>query len=502
MNAMSTPQFMITTYLESSQNNLEELRKTLFEKGVLTKDYVEDGLMLLYHKYDSPVTTELERECRSLIIDRETLKLKSYSCETPRLNKDGMEYLVTHSMSNLIINPCYEGTYLSVFFHNGKWYVSTRRCLNSQDSVFNVTEKSNPMSHYEMFEDVLQSSGYANFNEFSEKLNPENSYYFILIHHQNMLMIDYTESFGENYKRICLTTVRDSEMRELDIYADRVDFASYTNEDHIFVAEKLASVDEFAESNKVIKYNDRPTTEGIVVRVWDEQMNKYHLIKLQPTSYQFAFVLGTERNIFKGLVYLYQNGKLVEYFSQNTNTQSIKKIVNPLNTSESYDTIGTVDGAFKVCTSELFELFKMLWSIKTGKHQNKELYDLLPKEYKDIMFAIRGIYYKKKGILLSKNRETVTEADIKNAHLKINDIYNYLKTLPTETFVAFLRMRRLMLNWVKNDQINQNLAEFSNVSHFCDKVHVKLCAILTNKLHPNIMPDEIPPQKEIVLLVE
>jgi hypothetical protein len=494
---MNPPHFLINTVLETSQNNLEELRKKLFERGVLTKDYVDEGLMLLYHKFDSPVTNELERECRSLVIDRSTLKIKSYSCETPRANKEGMEYLIAHSTETQIINPCYEGTYLSVFNHNGKWYVSTRRCLDSQESVFNPVQKQTPMSHYEMFDAIVKKAGYTDFNEFSQKLDSSNSYYFVLIHHYNKHIIDYTNQFGDEYGRICLTTVRDSEMRELDIYENKVDFASYNDSGLVFVPAKLESFESFSNSNKTIKYNETPESEGVVIRVWNTSMNKYHLIKLQSMNYQFAQVIGTDRNIFKGLVYLYQNDKLVDYFGQNPNTQNIKKIVNPLNTSESYDTVGTVDAVFKVCTSELFELFKNLWSLKNGQQQNKALYELLPKEYRDIMYSIRGLYFKKKAVLMNKDTQTVTPTDIKNAHLKIGDIYSYLKTLSTETFVAFLRMRKLMFNWVKVDSGNGHLTEFGTISNQCDKVHIKLCAIFTNKLYPNIMPNDVPPQKEV-----
>ena len=169
-------------------------------------------------------------------------------------------------------------------------------------------------------------------------------------------------------------------------------------------------------------------------------------------------------------------------------TQYLKKIVNPLNTHESFDTIGTIDALFKICTSELFELFKILWNIKTGKHLNIELYKLLPKEYKDIMFGIRGIYFKKKG-KLGGNRVEYNE--MKDYHLQIKDIYQFLKDVPTERFCAFLKMRRLMFNWTK---INTDISDFNKISAKCDKVHFKLASIYTNKLFPNIMPDDIPTQ--------
>lgn len=488
---MTTPNFLITQYLEPSQANgfTEELRKSLYDLGVLTKDYPDENLVLLYHKFDTPVASELQRECRSLVINRDTLKIVSYSCETPHQNKEGIEYLVANVSMQQYVTECFEGTLLSVFNYNNKWYVSTRRCLDSNESKFNPDE-----SHFHMFEEVLRSAGYESFQQYSEKLNPEFSYYFVLIHHKNKHVIDYTERFGAEYKKLCLSTVRNTEMQEMDLSSG------------LMVADNMITPDssqpfftsEYLTSNQVSDimkntYSDKVFCEGVVYRVWNSQRNINHLIKLQTSAFQFAAVIGMDHNLFKGLIYLYQNDMLVDYFSQNVNIQNIKKIVNPLNTSESYDTVGMVDAVFKVCTSELFELFKNLWSIITGKHQNKPLYDLLPKEYKDLMFAIRGLYFKKKALRFGDKTQNV---DISSTHMKISDVYRYLKSIPTDHFIALLRMRKLMFNWVKqseHDSPNPNLVSFNTVTKFCDKVHVKLTAIFTNKLFPNIMPNDVPP---------
>lgn len=482
---MTAPQFLITNYfleLESSYN-LEELQKKLYTKGVMTKDYKDESLLLFYHKYNTPITNDLARECRSLVVDKETLKIIAYSCENPLENDEGMKYLLANSTNQQVINTCYEGTFLSVFFHKDKWYVSTRRCLNSQESVF-----SNNVSHFEMFEDVLKKSDYESFSDFTKELDTSKSYYFVLIHHKNKILIDYTSTFGQDYTKLCLTTIRDSEMRELDLETNTF---KLKDSGHIFISPQLESIDEFAEANKNCQYNSDLASEGVIVRSFDTSMNKYRLIKLQSANYQFALSTGSpnNKNVFKGLIHLYQHGRLVDYFAQNLNATS-RKIVNPLNTYESYDVIGMVDGVFKVCTSELFELFKNLWSLKTGKHQNIDLYEMLPKEYKDILYYIRGLYFKKKALFFSDK-----EQDFKSSHLKITDIYNYLKTLSTDTFVAFLRMRRLMLNWVKLSTTNKQLCEFATISKLCDKVHLKLTAIFTNKLFPNIMMNDLPPLK-------
>jgi hypothetical protein len=201
-------------------------------------------------------------------------------------------------------------------------------------------------------------------------------------------------------------------------------------------------------------------------------------------------IVGSDKNILKGLLYLYQSDKLLDYFDNNNNAVNIRKFVNPLNTSESYDMVGTIDAVFKVCTSELFELFKTLWCLKTGKHLNKGLYDMLPKEYKDLLFAIRGLYYKKKAVYYNK-KETET-VDIKSTHLRVSDIYNLLKSVSTDSVIAFIRMRRLMFNWLK---IQPSLSDFGTSNKYCDKVHLKLIAIFTSKLFPDIMPNDIPPMK-------
>ena len=479
---MTTPQFSITTYFDESKGDFEDFSKKIYKNGVMTKKYDEQGLTLVYHKYDTPVTNELARECRSLVIDNDG-KVLSYSCMMPLMNKEGLEFLEKNPDTTKVITPCYEGTYLSLFHHNNKWYVSTRRCLDSSESYFNQNN-----SHYNMFLDVLAQAGYDNFNSFTSTLDTTRSYYFVLIHYLNKHVLDYSTVFGDQYMRLCLTTVRDSNMSELDIYTDRVSFASYDMTGKIFVPTKLESILESGAFQ---------VSEGIVVKVYDMTKGLYNLIKLQSTSYQFALVIGKDNNLFKGLVYLYQNNLLLDYFSDNKNG-NVRKVVNPLNTNESYDSIGMIDAVFKVCTSELFELFKLLFNVKDGKQQNKDLYNILPKEYKDMMFGVRGLYYKKKATMYASPERL---DDIRSSHLKISDIYNYMKSIPTEMFISFLQSRKLMFNWTRlldsNITVTAKLSEFSTISNHSDKVHIKLTAIFTNKLFPGIMPTDVPQNKNV-----
>ena len=54
-----------------------------------------------------------------------------------------------------------------------------------------------------------------------------------------------------------------------------------------------------------------------------------------------------------------------------------------------------------------------------------------------------------------------------------------------------------MFNLCKLNKESENLNSFSKISHKCDFVHLKLTMIYTAKLHPDIMPDDVPVLKNL-----
>jgi hypothetical protein len=85
------------------------------------------------------------------------------------------------------------------------------------------------------------------------------------------------------------------------------------------------------------------------------------------------------------------------------------------------------------------------------------------------------VYFKKKALKF-------TEEDKTNSLLKYNDIYTLIKDSSTESIIAFLRQRKLMMSKL--------LPEFVTINSTCEKINVKykmhnkLTAILTNTLFP------------------
>lgn len=464
---MVCPIIFINEFIENYKLNndkidIDSFKKKLFEEySIMSKYNEDDKLLLIYHKYNLPTRNLFEQNCRSLVINMENLKVISYTCPNPISNKEAQQFLLTNNDIELNIFKCYEGSILSLFNHNSKWYLSTRRCLDSKQSIWNDS------NYYDMFIDVLNKENMS-FEQFTNKLDPENGYYFILIHYKNKNIIDYKNQFGENYTKLCLVFVR-SKINQDEITDFNFDF--YNN---IFKPEKM-TMEEFGVVNQNLNINVE--FEGIVIKT--VKNNNTYLFKLQTTSYQFCKAIGHDSNIFKGYLYLYQNETLKNYIENNKEHKMLEKIVNPYDISESFDTIGVVDCVFKVFTSELFELYKLLWKLNTGEQLNIELYKILPKEFKDILYSLRGLYFKIK-------------ANPEKKLFGVKDIYQYFKSIDIEQLCALIRQRKLMFNWVIVCKNNQNLNLFRTISNRCDKIHLKLFAIFTNKIFPDIMPTDIP----------
>ena len=109
---MTGPQFLITPYL------LENFESNSLKLKLKTKINTEHNLTLVYTDYNSSKTgTPLQNECRSLVLN-ENKKIIAYSGETPLMNKEGMNYLLQHTTDKQLITESYEGTILSMFYHN------------------------------------------------------------------------------------------------------------------------------------------------------------------------------------------------------------------------------------------------------------------------------------------------------------------------------------------------------------------------------------------------
>jgi hypothetical protein len=459
---------MLSHYI-GTQQAAGDIKHQLYDNfNIMTKDYPEYGLTTYYTKYDSKHKTPLEWSTRSIVLSNtDSPNVVCYTCPSPIYNMDAIQFLFRNQQLQKEVYVCYEGSLISVFNHNDVWYVASRRNIYTGDSE--------QIGQFQMFMEALNGDGYDTLNKFTNCLNSKYTYHFVLIHHKNENVVSYDQAFGPEYKKLCFIFARDKNTH-VEIRAEDVE-NTFVSE-NIFLPKYISDEDfqTFMQQISVVDVTHRPTMEGVVIKMGD------NILKLQSASYMFHKAIGSDKNMFRGFISLYQLNTLKQFLSDAKN-EKFRKIVNPLNMKESFDMIGMIDAMFKVVTSELYALFYILWD-DTGAHLNSDLYNILPREYKDMLFHIKGIYYANKARFGKKLKINVPI-------LKMNDVYNYIKMIDSGVFEKFIRCRKLMLNWIRLEN-NNNTTQFNNSLHKCEKVYYKLTAIYTTKLFPEIMPDDMP----------
>jgi hypothetical protein len=191
---------------EINYETLYEYFKNNYKQSLFVKN-IDDNLILVHNNIDKNLQNSLEKECRSVIINI-TNKLQPTIVAYSHDNIDYSSIDEYIQVDDDIIEESYEGTMISVYYTNNKWYFSSTRCPSINDSYFFNKAKSHGM----MFDEIL-STYYPDSTtvreEFVKNLDINKSYYFIIVHYENKYLIDYTEKFGAQYKKLVHIITRD-----------------------------------------------------------------------------------------------------------------------------------------------------------------------------------------------------------------------------------------------------------------------------------------------------
>ena len=455
-------QYILSHYIKNI-NNIDNVNKHLYTKfNIMNKSYPDFDMTIYYNKFLNKHKSLIEMASRSVVISS-TNSVICYTCATPIYNMEATQYMWRNKDKKRETYVCYEGSLMSIFNYKDVWYIASRKNIYSPVD-YNESKQS---GHLQMFIDTLANDGYETVDKFTQMLNKELSYHFVLIHHLNENIVNYSQQFGANYMKLCFIFARNITTQE-EIKSEDV-VCTFVS-DNIFLPKIIneSDTETFLSNLSEIK---QPENEGLIIKMNGQ------ILKLQSSAYMFYRAIGTEKNMFRGFISLYQNNSLKSYLVNDKNDK-FRKIVNPLNTTESFDIVGMIDALFKIVTSELYNLFYVLWNDE-GTHLNNDLYKMLPREYKDMLFHIRGLYF--------TNKKNVSNTPV----LRMKDVYNYIKSIDVSIFEKFIRCRKLMLNWTRLET-HKNIPIFNQSLYKCEKVYYKLAAIYTTKLFPEIMPDDVP----------
>lgn len=455
--------------LEKSEVNKEFLKELYNEHYICSKEV--DHLIVFYHKfynnYIKPDT--IQSSVRSVIYNTLTKKVVSDCGTNPIYNNEASVLINDKDLTKLNFLNYYDGTVMSLFFDTDKWYLTTRRCLDSNQSYYQSQH-----SHRELFNKVLEETEYKTFDDFTKSLEKDKSYYFVLIHHENQQIIDYTAEYGKNYKKLCLFSVKDSEQKIVDLYSTKFDFV---DEKTIFVAKKIENGDKLFVKKSASKFDYKTN----FVCYFENKLLIFNTI-----SYQLARITKYDDHpTVSGLIFAYQHDILADYHKLMSSDKTITTADGRFTTSNILQVL------FKTSSTYLFLMFRELWSITTGKPMAgvlrakalvevdpkiksslereadviEYIYKKLPTSYKELFYAIRGIYFSKKSKLLTAIKKSDT-------YLNVHDIYNYLKNMETKKFIKYIKETRnifdepVFIPLLQNVHMNAEKIKLYNMDDF------------------------------------
>jgi len=253
-----------------------ELKETLNSTPYCLKVSEHDDsnvFMVNYKKTDSDLTNDLVKECRGVIMEKETNKLLCYTFdrkETPENIQDFLE----NNWNDLKFTESIDGTQIKLYYYDDVWNMATTRCINASDAFW-YSNKS--------FETLFRECHDLDY----DKLNKNYCYSFVIRHSENRIVADYTDN------SLVHVLTRDMSTKTYDIV------------DHDIGVNKPVELN-FNNSNEVlemVKNSDRTDIEGIFIRY----ENKH--LKLKFDSYMNIKKL---RNNTRDLFFEYIENKVAD----------------------------------------------------------------------------------------------------------------------------------------------------------------------------------------------
>ena len=254
------------------EKNLESLKSHLLDKGhsnLVFKE--EDDLVLIKNiTKNRRKFTDLEKQCKNIILTK-NLELVNYYFNDIIHNPEELKVDFTKS----VVQESIEGTTIVCFYHDNRWYISTRSCIDA--------DKSNWIPNYSyktLFEEIICSDildypveqKIERMISFYDKLDNTLCYFFVLIHPFNLNIIK-----TENKKLIHYMTRKKGTIEEVESNSDLYSINNVVKSEEIKDCTQDILQSKLEEMN--VANNNNIVKEGYVVRYYED--NQCYVIKLQ-----------------------------------------------------------------------------------------------------------------------------------------------------------------------------------------------------------------------------
>ena len=338
------------------------------------------------------------------------------------------------------IHETLEGTLVSMYYHNNEWNISTTSYLDAY-KCFWKSKKSIGTLFIDTIASVdTEKDTESHWESFCDEHDKNVVYFYTLVHHDNIHLIDYSHRFGDKYKKLCLVFSR--EKGEMEIKEDKKiqhPCVIYQEEYSDYSILDVWNHEQFyVDHINQIKY------KGIVIR----NKKNDNIIKLLTKKYNVYNLYNKVKypGSAEHYISLYQYNlidKYFEVFSTETyfNNIPVKNIIHKM---------------FRTLTNNIKDLFDLLYDSNnkyTIRQDSKNVYGQLGKVTKKILYLIRG--YKKKNI----NKHT---------------IYYVLKMLSSTEIISIVNERYKYFENDDKEDSNNILSSISNdviISYLIDNSH-------------------------------
>jgi len=398
-----------------SYDSLYQYFKTHHFQSLYVKQ-INNDLVLIHNNSNKYDNDDLHNECRSIIVsikDSSTPKIVSYS-------HDNIEYSYMESYINFntdLIQESYEGTMVNVYNFNDKWHFSSTKCPSIDDSYFFNKNKSHGDMFNEILKDIFPNSENVR-EEFTKYLDVNKYYFFVIVHYENKYLIDYSNRFGENYKKLIHVITRDKnthieESTKINIpIIYPKEYSSYTE----------AMTDELMNTDY---------TEGLIIKRKDTITNKNRLIKIPTKQYiKFRFEKPNYTNPLISCIEIFQRNN-ADYKSEDF----IKKYYPSFDLKDGQkvlDITGILHYMFKNLSTELSIIYNYFTHYdkteNTFVKRNTTTYQniIMKNDYKTLRNTINRLQnYQIKFLKRSFQYNDLLE-HLRN-YTSPNDIFNLLK---------------------------------------------------------------------------
>lgn len=322
---------------------------------------------------------------KSVIYDKTTGNIIGHQYNKMILNENADKMIKSLIENNetykMYIRTCYEGTGILVYNINGIWFVSTKRCIDCKtENYYKDT------SYYDMFLQCIEGKFTL------DDLNKDYVYHFNIIHYKDIHGVSYDNTMFKTIE-LCLITKKGTN----EIINDVEFIKKIESYDVIIDSKIIKEVKSIEEINKYLEIlNEENKNDddfynlkysGLIIEFYDKDNNLYLMKKLTilfDYIYKNNLIFCEKNNPKFDILYMYY---------MNQHDEILKKIIeNDFTTHNINKYLDFVDDVFDKLTSLIHKIY-----FSTRNKNNAEKYEQLPKEYKDLLYKIHGVFIKNKN---------------------------------------------------------------------------------------------------------